>query len=174
MTISDLARSLKRERWKLLVFRERKFIPKFFCTPPLGLWTSARSGHGCECPNACFSSKVSRACLKFLNRMSARITPECPQDIRHRISVPKTFSLGCFLLGVFRMGGTRISTEQHVWASWTSAPSGQGRPRKKTLFSCTPSDGVKVFGPGRPAGYPPGRPQDIQPKNFMFRLLFRF
>ena len=29
--------------------------------------------------------------------------------------------------------------------SWTSAPSGQGQPRKKTWFSCTPSDGVKVF-----------------------------
>ena len=35
------------------------------------------------------------------------------------------------------------------------------------------SDGVKVFGPGRPPGYPPGRPRDIPPKNLMFRLLFR-
>ena len=36
----------------------------------------------------------------------------------------------------------------------------------KTLFSCAPSDGVKAFGPGRPPGYPPGRPRDIQAKNF--------
>ena len=50
--------------------------------------------------------------------------------------------------------------------SWTSAPSGHGRPRKKTLFSCAPSDGGKAFGSGRPPGYPPGRPRDIPPKNF--------
>ena len=43
---------------------------------------------------------------------------------------------------------------------------------QKTLFSCAPSDGVKVLGPGRPPGCPPGRPRDITPKNFMFRLLF--
>ena len=30
---------------------------------------------------------------------------------------------------------------------------------QKTLFSCAPSDGVKVFGSGRP----PGRPRDIPP-----------
>ena len=43
---------------------------------------------------------------------------------------------------------------------------------QKALFSCAPSDGVKVFGPGRPPGYPPGRLRDIPPKNFMFKLLF--
>ena len=59
-------------------------------------------------------------------------------------------------------------------ASWTSAPLGQGRPRKKTLFSCAPSDGVRVFGSGRPPGYLPGRPRDIPPKKFMFGLLFPF
>ena len=31
---------------------------------------------------------------------------------------------------------------------------------------------MKVFGPGRPPGYPPGRPRDILPKNFMVSLLF--
>ena len=52
--------------------------------------------------------------------------------------------------------------------SGTSAPSGQGRPRKKTLFFCAPSDAVKVFGPGRRPGYPPGCPRDILPKNLVF------
>ena len=33
--------------------------------PPQESWTSARSGHGCPHPNACFS-KVSRACPKLL------------------------------------------------------------------------------------------------------------
>ena len=28
---------------------------------------------------------------------------------------------------------------------------------------------MKVFGPGRPPGYPPGRRRDVPPKNFMFR-----
>ena len=30
---------------------------------------------------------------------------------------------------------------------------------------------MKVFGPGRSPGYPPGRPRDIPPKNFVFRPL---
>ena len=64
----------------------------------------------------------------------------------------------------------------------SETPSGHGRPRllvkdvraKETWFSCAPSDGVKVFGPGRPPGYPPGRPRDIPPQKFLFGLLFRF
>ena len=36
----------------------------------------------------------------------------------------------------------------------------------KTICSFTPSDGVKVLGPGRLPGYLPGRPQDIPPKHF--------
>ena len=53
-----------------------------------------------------------------------------------------------------------------LW-SWMSAPSSQGLLRKTTLFSCAPSETfVKVFGPGRPPGYPPRRPRDIPPKNF--------
>ena len=59
-------------------------------------------------------------------------------------------------------------------SSFSETPSGHGRPRKNKkinkLFSCAPSDGMKVFGPGRE--YPPGRQRDIQPQNFMFRLLF--
>ena len=31
--------------------------------------------------------------------------------------------------------------------------SGSRTSAQKTLFSCTPSDGLKVFGPGRPPGY---------------------
>ena len=75
--------------WLILLSsdRERKIRPKFFCTillcNPLGLWTSARLGHGCPHPNAYFS-KVLRACPKF----SAR-------DVS-RISAPQTFSLRCF------------------------------------------------------------------------------
>ena len=53
-----------------------------------------------------------------------------------------------------------------------SALSLEGRPRKKNLFSCAPSDGVKAFGPGRLPGYPPRRPRDIPPKNFMFTGCF--
>ena len=45
---------------------------------------------------------------------------------------------------------------------------GSRSPAQKTLFSCAPSYGVKVFGPGRPPGYPPGRTRDIPPKNYMF------
>ena len=65
--------------------------------------------------------------------------------------------------------------------SFSETPSGHGRPRlrvidsrttvQKTFFSCAPSDGEKVFEPGRPPGYPPRRPRDIPSKNFMFRLL---
>ena len=51
----------------------------------------------------------------------------------------------------------------HAYGSRTSA--------HKALFSCAPNDGVKVFGSGRPPGYPPGRPHDIPPNNFLFRLL---
>ena len=43
---------------------------------------------------------------------------------------------------------------------------------QRTLFSYAPSDGVKVFGLGRPPGYPPGHSRDIPPKNFMFRRPF--
>ena len=46
------------------------------------------------------------------------------------------------------------------------------RTSAQKTFSCAPSDGVKVFGSGRPPGYPPGRPRDVPPKNFVFRLLF--
>ena len=50
-------------------------------------------------------------------------------------------------------------------------PFGSRTSAQKTLFSCAPRDGVKVFGPGRPPEYPPERPRDIPPQNFMFRLL---
>ena len=41
----------------------------------------------------------------------------------------------------------------------------------KSLCSCAPSDGVKVFGSGRPPKYPPERRQDIPPKEFMLAWL---
>ena len=31
---------------------------------------------------------------------------------------------------------------------------------------------TKVFAPGRPPGYPRGRPLDIRPQNLLFGLLF--
>ena len=34
---------------------DRSFSARSFFARPLGLWTSARSGHGCPHPNACFS-----------------------------------------------------------------------------------------------------------------------
>ena len=40
------------------------------------------------------------------------------------------------------------------------------------VFSRDPSDGVEVFWPGHPPGYPPRTSADIPPKNFMPRLLF--
>ena len=75
---------------------------------------------------------------------------------------------------------TKNQPENILHKSFLRPPSGHGRlrvqvkdVRAKTLFSCAPSDGVEVFGPGRPPGYPPGPPRDIPPKAFMFRLLFR-
>ena len=32
---------------------------------------------------------------------------------------------------------------------------------------------TEVFAPGRPPGYPRGRPQDIRPQNLLFGLIFR-
>ena len=60
-----------------------------------------------------------------------------------------------------------------VRAFGSSAPSGPARPLEKTLFSCALSDGVNVFGPGRPPGYPPGRPQDIPPQKLYVYAAFR-
>ena len=32
---------------------------------------------------------------------------------------------------------------------------------------------TEVFAPGRPPGYPRGRPPDVRPQNLLFGLLFR-
>ena len=43
--------------------------------------------------------------------------------------------------------GLSFPAKKFFWGplgSWTSAPSGQGRPRKKRIFSSTPSDGVNM------------------------------
>ena len=45
---------------------------------------------------------------------------------------------------------------------------------QKTRFSCAPSDGVKAFVPGRPPGYPLGRPRDIPPKKMHVQAAFPF
>ena len=63
---------------------------------------------------------------------------------------------------------------------FSRTPAGPGRPRlqvkdvraKQNYISLrSPSDVVKVFGPGRAPGYLPGCLRDVRPKNFTFRLL---
>ena len=50
-----------------------------------------------------------------------------------------------------------------AFGSWTSAP--------KSLFFQDFEGLTEVFAPGRPQGYPRGRPPDIQPQNLLFGLL---
>ena len=55
--------------------------------------------------------------------------------------------------------------------SWTSAPSGHGGPHRNACFSRT--EGLtKVFAPGRPPGFPRGRPPDIRPKTYSLGCFF--
>ena len=51
------------------------------------------------------------------------------------------------------------------FGSWMSAP--------KCLFFQDFEGLTEVFAPGRPPGYPRGRPRDIRPENLLFGLLFR-
>ena len=53
-----------------------------------------------------------------------------------------------------------------AFGSWMSAP--------KCLFFFQDFEGLtEVFAPGRPPGYPRGRPLDIRPQDLLFGLLFR-
>ena len=52
-----------------------------------------------------------------------------------------------------------------AFGSWTSAP--------KCLFFQDFEGLTEVFAPGRPPGYPRGRPPDIRPQNLLFGLIFR-
>ena len=52
-----------------------------------------------------------------------------------------------------------------AFGSWMSAP--------KCLFFQDFEGLTEVFAPGRPPGYPRGRPRDIRPENLLFGLLFR-
>ena len=51
-----------------------------------------------------------------------------------------------------------------AFGSWTSAP--------KCLFFQDFEGLTEVFAPGRPQGYPRGRPPDIRLQNLLFGLLF--
>ena len=61
--------------------------------------------------------------------------------------------------------------------SFFEPPWGHGRPRLRVMDKCLffqDSEGLtEVFAPGRPPGYPRGRPPDIRPQNLLFGLLFR-
>ena len=52
-----------------------------------------------------------------------------------------------------------------AFGSWMSAP--------KCWFSQDFEGLTEVFAPGRPLGYPRGRPRDIRPQNLLFGLVFR-
>ena len=52
-----------------------------------------------------------------------------------------------------------------AFGSWMSAP--------KCLFFQDFEGLTEVFAPGRPPGYPRGRPRHILPQNLLFGLLFR-
>ena len=79
-----------------------------------------------------------------------------------------------------RIENEKSARSLHAW-SFSETPSGHGRPRlwvkdfcANNYISCTPRDGVSVFGPGRPPGYPPGRPRNIRPKTFCLGCYFPF
>ena len=53
-----------------------------------------------------------------------------------------------------------------TFRSWKSSLKG--------LFLQDDFEGLtEVFAPGRPPGYPHGRPRDIRPQDLLFGLLFR-
>ena len=77
--------------------------------------------------------------------------------------------------------GNENSARSFSGRSFFEPPSGHGRPRlgvmdvrTEILVFFQDFEGLtEVFAPGRPQGYPRGRPPDIQPKNLLFGLLFR-
>ena len=77
--------------------------------------------------------------------------------------------------------GNENSARSFTDRSFLKPAWGHGRPRlrvmdfrTKMLVFFQDFEGLtEAFAPGRPPGYPRGRPQSIRPRNLLFGLLFR-
>ena len=75
----------------------------------------------------------------------------------------------------------RKFSPKFFWPKFFWTPWGHGRPRLRVmdvraemLVFFQDFEGLtEVFAPGRPPGYPRGRPRDIRPQNLLFGLRFR-
>ena len=79
-----------------------------------------------------------------------------------------------------RLIGNENSARSFSDRSFSEPPWGHGRPRLRVMDVRTEMlvfqdfEGLtEVFAPGRPPGYPRGRPPDIRPQNLLFGLIFR-
>ena len=157
--------------------RERTISPKFFCPifcTHLGSWTSARLGHGCARPNACFS-KVSRACLKLLTR---DVRANDPRDVC-RISGPIKANGLCLRAPLVENGVERPLYGPHLNPYHSVCPvlghfSVRGRPRhseqvrarslQPAVLKCRM--GVRRSTPGTTPGRSNSPEIDIRPTSF--------